>query len=106
MINEVAGTGGDPSLSTALAAVDNCHQETVLLEEVVGQLEGQMAQLGARVFFLCVPTFSRAENISRFGCCARFLFYQQYGSSPADIYLHTRMYDIYMCVSDMCSIFL
>lgn len=50
-IIEVAGTGGDPSLSAALSAVDSCHQETVLLEEVLGQLEGQMAQLGAEYFF-------------------------------------------------------
>lgn len=49
VLNEVAGTGGDPSLSTSLAAVDSCHQETVLLEEVLGQLEGQMAQLGAAI---------------------------------------------------------
>lgn len=47
VLNEVAGTGRDPSLSTSLAAVDSCHQETVLLEEVLGQLEGKMAQLGA-----------------------------------------------------------
>ncbi len=46
-MNAVAGTGGDSSLSTALAAIDSCHQETALLEEVLGQLEGQMAQLGA-----------------------------------------------------------
>ncbi|CAM9740725.1 unnamed protein product [Ectocarpus fasciculatus] len=45
---KIAGTGGDPSLSTALAAIDSCHQETALLEEVLGQLEGQMAQLEER----------------------------------------------------------
>eukprot|EP00903_Cladosiphon_okamuranus_P017300 g15941.t1 len=45
---KISGTGGDPSLSTALAAVDSCHRETVLLEEVLGQLEGQMAQLEER----------------------------------------------------------
>ncbi|CAM9381375.1 unnamed protein product [Hapterophycus canaliculatus] len=45
---KIAGTGGDPSLSAALSAVDSCHQETALLEEVLGQLEGQMAQLEER----------------------------------------------------------
>ncbi|CAN0303640.1 unnamed protein product [Pylaiella littoralis] len=45
---KISGTGGDPSLSTALSAVDSCHQETLLLEEIMGQLEGQMAQLEER----------------------------------------------------------
>ena len=42
----VAGTGGDASLFSALAAIDGCHQETKLLEEIIGQMEGHMAQLG------------------------------------------------------------
>lgn len=45
-LSAVAGTGGDGSLFSALAAIDGCHQETKLLQEIIGQMEGHMAQLG------------------------------------------------------------
>ena len=45
----VAGTGGDGSLSAALSAIDACHEETLMLEEVLGHMETHMAQLGAKL---------------------------------------------------------
>lgn len=55
----VAGTGGDGSLFSALAAIDGCHQETKLLEEIIGQMEGHMAQLGEATRFIEGSAFTR-----------------------------------------------
>lgn len=42
----VSGVGGDTGLLDTLSAIDDCHEECMLLDEILGQMEGHMASLG------------------------------------------------------------